>query len=119
MFDRVEKDNKVAYYLNIENPLIKQLQENLSDSDNNLLNILIKQIEEHLPLDSIRYDMASSREFEKIVDSEDESYETIMALLSNQTTKKSKLSLLETLRYSEVFSEKTAVLARIEREIND
>ena len=42
-----------------------------------------------------------------------------MALLSNQTTKKSKLSLLETLRYSEVFSEKTAVLARIEREIND
>lgn len=119
VFDRVEKDNKVAYYLNIENPLIKQLQENLSDSDNNLLNILIKQIEEHLPLDSIRYDMASSREFEKIVDSEDESYETIMALLSNQTTKKSKLSLLETLRYSEVFSEKTAVLARIEREIND
>lgn len=119
VFDRVEKDNKVAYYLNIENPLIKQLQENLSDFDNNLLNILIKQIEEHLPLDSIRYDMASSREFEKIVDSEDESYETIMALLSNQTTKKSKLSLLETLRYSEVFSEKTAVLARIEREIND
>lgn len=119
VFDRVEKDNKVAYYLNIENPLIKQLQENLSDSDNNLLNILIKQIEEHLPLDSIRYDMASSREFEKIVDSENESYETIMALLSNQTTKKSKLSLLETLRYSEVFSEKTAVLARIEREIND
>ncbi|MFG5502014.1 ATP-binding protein, partial [Enterococcus faecalis] len=58
VFDRVEKDNKVAYYLNIENPLIKQLQENLSDSDNNLLNILIKQIEEHLPLDSIRYDMA-------------------------------------------------------------
>lgn len=119
VFDRLEKDNKVAYYLNRENPLIKQLQENLSDTDNNLLNMLIRQVEEHLPLESIRYDMASSRDIEKMIDSEEESYEAIMVLLSNQTTKKSKLSLLETLRYSEVFSDKTAVLARIESELND
>lgn len=119
VFDRLEKDNKVAYYLNRENPLIKQLQENLSDTDNNLLNMLIRQVEEHLPLESIRYDMASSRDIEKVIDSEEESYEAIMVLLSNQTTKKSKLSLLETLRYSEVFSDKTAVIARIESELND
>ena len=50
MFDRVEKDNKVAYYLNMENPLIKQLQENLSDSDIIIFKALLKQIEEHLPL---------------------------------------------------------------------
>jgi len=119
VFDRVEKENKVAYYLNMDNPLIKQLQNNLSDSDNRLLSMLIKQIEEHLPLESIRYDMASNREIEKGNDSDDNSYETIMALLDTQTTKKNKLSLLETLKYSEVFSDKSALLARIEGELND
>ncbi|EMF0258531.1 ATP-binding protein [Enterococcus hirae] len=119
VFDRVEKENRVAYYLNMENPVIKQLQNDLSDSNNRLLSMLIRQIEEHLPLDSIRYDMASSREIEKGTISDDSSYETIMVLLDNQTTKKSKLSLLETLRYSEVFSDKLALLARIESELND
>ncbi|OBS62503.1 ATP-binding protein [Enterococcus mundtii] len=119
VFDRVEKENRVAYYLNMENPLIKQLQNDLSDSNNRLLSMLIRQIEEHLPLESIRYDMASSREIEKGTISDDSSYETIMVLLDNQTTKKSKLSLLESLRYSEVFSDKLALLARIESELND
>ncbi len=42
-----------------------------------------------------------------------------MALLDTQTTKKNKLSLLETLKYSEVFSDKSALLARIEGELNN
>lgn len=90
VFDRVEKDNKVAYYLNMENPLIKQLQENLSDSDIIIFKALLKQIEEHLPLDSIQYDLASNKGFEENEDTDDEIYEEIMLLLSNQTTEKVK-----------------------------
>ncbi len=97
VFDRVEKDNKVAYYLNMENPLIKQLQENLSDSDIIIFKALLKQIEEHLPLDSIQYDLASNKGFEENEDTDDEIYEEIMLLLSNQTTEKSKKLLLNSL----------------------
>ena len=118
VFDRVEKDNKVAYYLNMENPLIKQLQENLSDSDIIIFKALLKQIEEHLPLDSIQYDLASNKGFEENEDTDDEIYEEIMLLLSNQTTEKSKKLLLNSLKYSEVYSKKIALLARIERELN-
>ena len=118
VFDRVEKDNKVAYYLNMENPLIKQLQENLSDSDITIFKALLKQIEEHLPLDSIQYDLASNKGFEENEDTDDEIYEEIMLLLSNQTTEKSKKLLLNSLKYSEVYSKKIALLARIERELN-
>lgn len=106
VFDRVEKDNKVAYYLNMENPLIKQLQENLSDSDIIIFKALLKQIEEHLPLDSIQYDLASNKGFEENEDTDDEIYEEIMLLLSNQTTEKSKKLLLNSLKYSEVYSKK-------------
>ena len=98
VFDRVEKDNKVAYYLNMENPLIKQLQENLSDSDIIIFKALLKQIEEHLPLDSIQYDLASNKGFEENEDTDDEIYEEIMLLLSNQTTEKSKKLLLNSLK---------------------
>lgn len=119
IFDRVEKDGKVAYYLNLENPIITQLQENLSDSDNRLFSTLLKQIEEHLPLESIQYDMASNNEIEIEEENEDEIYESIMLLLENQATKHSKLALLDSLRFSEVYSEKQALLARIERELND
>ena len=120
VFDRTERENKISYYLNLENPLIKQLQDNLSDSDNRLLKALLKQIEEHLPLESIQYDMAdSSREIMKNSESDDEVYEEIMLLLNNQTTKQSKLALLEKLKYLEVYSKKMALLARIERELND
>ncbi|WP_049084635.1 ATP-binding protein [Enterococcus faecalis] len=118
VFDRVEKDNKVAYYLNMENPLIKQLQENLSDSDIIIFKALLKQIEEHLPLDSIQYDLASNKGFEENEDTDDEIYEEIMLLLSNQTTEKNKKLLLNSLKYSEVYSKKIALLARIERELN-
>ncbi|NSP41724.1 ATP-binding protein [Enterococcus faecalis] len=118
VFDRVEKDNKVAYYLNMENPLIKQLQENLSDSDIIIFKASVKQIEEHLPLDSIQYDLASNKGFEENEDTDDEIYEEIMLLLSNQTTEKSKKLLLNSLKYSEVYSKKIALLARIERELN-
>ena len=118
VFDRVEKDNKVAYYLNMENPLIKQLQENLSDSDIIIFKALLKQIEEHLPLDSIQYDLASNKGFEENEDTDDEIYEEIMLLLSNQTTEKSKKLLLNSLKYSEVYSKKIALLARIEGGLN-
>lgn len=118
VFDRVEKENKVAYYLNMDNPLIKQLQNNLSDSDVILFRALLKQIEEHLPLDSIQYDMASKKEIEGNEISEDEVYEEIMLLLNNQTTEKNKRVFLNSLKYSEVYSKKTALLARIERELN-
>ncbi|MBE9888458.1 ATP-binding protein [Enterococcus durans] len=118
VFDRVEKENKVTYFLNMDNPLIKQLQDNLSDSDIVLFRALLKQIEEHLPLDSIQYDMASNKIIEENEMSDDEVYEEIMLLLSNQTTKKNKKILLNSLKYSEVYSKKTALLARIERELN-
>ncbi|OLQ23995.1 ATP-binding protein [Listeria seeligeri] len=118
VFDRVEKDNKVSYYLNMDNPLIKQLQDNLSDSDIILFRALLRQIEEHLPLDSIQYDMASNKEIEEHENSDDEIYEEIMLLLNNQITEKGKKVLLNSLKYSEVYSKKTALLARIERELN-
>lgn len=118
VFDRVEKDNKVAYYLNRDNPLIKQLQDNLSDTDNVLFRALLKQVEEHLPLDSIQYDMISSKEIEENENTDDEVYEEIMLLLNNQTTEQSKKVLLNSLKYSEVYSKKTALLVRIERELN-
>lgn len=118
VFDRVEKDNKVAYYLNMDNPLIKQLQDNLSDVDIAIFTTLLKQIEEHLPLDSIQYDLASNKEIKKNEDTDDEVYEEIMLLLKNQTTEKSKKVLLNSLKYSEVYSKKTALLVRIERELN-
>src|SRR5699024_6718730 len=60
IFDRLEKENEISYQINMDNPLIKQLQANLIDSDNRLLSMLIKQIETHLPFESIRYDMASN-----------------------------------------------------------
>ena len=118
VFDRVEKDNKVAYYLNMENPLIKQLQENLSDSDIIIFKALLKQIEEHLPLDSIQYDLASNKGFEENEDTDDEIYEEIMLLLSNQTTEKSKKLLLNSLKVFRSLFKKIALLARIERELN-
>ncbi|EIQ6111333.1 ATP-binding protein [Listeria monocytogenes] len=119
VFDRIEKDNKVAYYLNKDNPLIKQLQYNLSDADIELFRALLKQIEEHLPLDSIQYDLASNKEIEENEDTDDKVYEEIMLLLNNQTTEKSKKLLLNSLKFSEVYLKKTALLVRIERELND
>ena len=118
VFDRVEKDNKVAYYLNMDNPLIKQLQDNLSDVDIAIFTTLLKQIEEHLPLDSIQYDLASNKEIKENEDTDDEVYEEIMLLLNSQTTEKSKKMLLNSLKYSEVYSKKIALLVRIERELN-
>lgn len=119
VFDRIEKEDKVAYHLNLENPLIKQLQNNLSDSDNRLFYLLLKQIEDHLPIESIQYDMASNRQIEKQDESDDKVYEEIMLLINNQTNKESKNLLLSSLKYSEVYSKKTAILARIERELSD
>ncbi len=66
VFDRVEKDNKVAYYLNMEKSTDKSnFKKNLSDSDIIIFKALLKQIEEHLPLDSIQYDLASNKGFEE------------------------------------------------------
>lgn len=119
VFNRIEKESKVSYHLNIENPLIQQLQDNLQDSDNRLFLALLKQIEEHLPIESIQYDMASDREIQKQDESDDKVYEEIMLLINNQTSKQSKKLLLNSLKYSEVYSKKTALLARIESELND
>lgn len=120
IFNRIEKEKKVAYHLNLENPLIIQLQHNLSDSDNRLLMTLLKQIEEHLPLESIQYDMADPyREIAKVDESDDEIYEEIMLLVNIQTTKQSKIDLLESLKYSEAYSERISILNRIESELND
>lgn len=112
MFDRIEKDNKVAYYLNKDNPLIKQLQDNLSDADIVIFSALLKQIEEHLPLDSIQYDLASNKEIEENEDTDDEVYEEIMLLLNNQTTEKGKKLLLNSLKYSEVYLKKNSLIGQ-------
>lgn len=103
----------------MDNPLIKQLQANLIDSDNRLLSMLIKQIETHLPFESIRYDMASNnKNIEIESSSEDEVYENIMLILSNQKSKQSKLSLLEKLQYMEDFVGQKDILKRVEEELN-
>lgn len=119
VFNRIEKEKKINYQINNDNPLIKQLQNNLSDNDNRLLVALLKQIEDHLPLESIRYDMASMFEIEKHEESDDRIYDEIMLLLSNQSNTQSKLSLLNSLKFSEVYSKNKSILARIESELND
>lgn len=119
IFDRLEKANEISYQINMDNPLIKQLQANLIDSDNRLLSMLIKQIETHLPFESIRYDMASNnKNIEIESSSEDEVYENIMLILSNQKSKQSKLSLLEKLQYMEDFVGQKDILKRVEEELN-
>ncbi len=66
----------------------------------------------------LQNDLASNKEIKKNEDTDDEVYEEIMLLLKNQTTEKSKKVLLNSLKYSEVYSKKTALLVRIERELN-
>lgn len=119
VFNRLEKENKVRYLINIDNPLIRQLQNSISDRDKKLLFSLIKQLEDYLPIESIQYDMASKR----IIDTRDEPddivYEEIMMLLNNQTSIESKKLLLNSLKYLEVYANKKAIFTRIEGELND
>lgn len=119
VFDRIEKENKVFYRINRNNPLLEQLENNISDTENRLLALFLKQIEDYLPIESIQYDMASKRVIDKIDSSDDLIFEEIMLLLNNQTTIESKKNLLESLKYSEVYSHKKSLLERIEDEIND
>lgn len=119
VFNRVEKENKVFYQVNQDNPILKQIQNNLSDSDNRLLDIFIKQIEDFLPLESIQYDLGSKREIGRTNISEDKVYEEVMLIIGNQSTIQSKKKLLQSLKISEVYSENLQILNRIEDEIND
>lgn len=119
VFDRIEKENKISYRINLENPIIRQLQDTLSDSDNRMLTTLLNQIENNLPLESIQYDMASNKEIEKTLQSDDEVYEEVMLIISNQSSLNSKRNLLDALKYSEVYSKNLQILKRIEEELND
>lgn len=119
VFDRYEKENQISYQINRKNPLIIQLQQNLSDIDKRLLENLLQDVEQNIPFETIRYDMASDKEVTKRSISDDESYEQIMALLSLQVTKESKKSLLEALKYSDAYQDKKAVIERIEEELDD
>lgn len=78
--------------------MLVQLKNNLSDSNNRLLNLFIKQVEDYLPLESIQYDMGSKREFERNDTSEDTIYEEVMLLLGNQSSLQSKIKLLQSLK---------------------
>jgi len=120
VFDRIVKENKVSYRLNLDNPIIKQLQKDFDSNQNKLLDTLIKQVEEYLPLESIKLDMLDSKyDIESDEDSYEEVYEEIMLLLDNQSTRASKLALLESLKYSEVYSKNLKILERIEGGLND
>lgn len=102
VFDRYEKEKQISYQINRKNPLILQLQHNLSDIDKRLLENLLQDVEQNIPFETIRYDMASEKEVTKALISDDEIYEQIMTLLSLQNTKDSKRRLLEALKYVEV-----------------
>lgn len=119
VFDRYEKENQINYQINRKNPLILQLQQSLSDVDKRLLENLLQDIEQNIPFETIRYDMASEKEVTKMSISDDESYEQIMAFLSLQITKESKKSLLEALKYSDAYQDKKAIIKRIEGELDD
>ncbi|GAX46706.1 ATP-binding protein [Pseudolactococcus reticulitermitis] len=121
IFDRFEKDKKVSYEINQNNPILRQLFENISDQDSRLLMIFIKQVSNNIPFDSIRYDMASKdREVEKVSSStDDEVYEEIMTLMSFQSDIFSKQKLLQNLKNTEVYQNKKTILEKIEGELND
>ncbi|MGT2958164.1 ATP-binding protein [Streptococcus bovimastitidis] len=119
IYNRVEKDESVAYQINRENPLIQQLQNNLSDIDNRLLSVLLNQLENFLPLESIQYDMASKREINKNNIDDDKIYEELMLIIGNQNSKASKLKLIEYLKTSENYSDKISIFKRIEDNLND
>lgn len=119
IYNRLEKDESVVYQINRENPIIQQLQNNLTDHDNRLLNLLLNQLEDFLPLESIQYDMASKREINKKNIDDDELYEEIMLIISNQKSKISKLKLIEYLKTSESYANKVNILKRIEDNLND
>ncbi|HEL1607704.1 TPA: ATP-binding protein [Streptococcus suis] len=119
VFNRIEKENKISYHINLGNPLLVQLKNNLSDSNNRLLNLFIKQVEDYLPLESIQYDMGSKRELERDNTSEDTIYEEVMLLLENQSSLQSKIKLLQSLKNLEVYSANLKILNRIEEELND
>lgn len=119
VFDRYEKEKQISYQINRKNPLILQLQENLSDIDKRLLENLLQDVEQNIPFETIRYDMASEKEVTKTSISDDESYEQIMTLLSLQVTKENKKSLLEALKYSDAYQDKKGIIERIEGELDD
>ena len=121
IFDRFEKDKKVSYKINFDNPILQQLFENISDQDSRLLMSFIKQVSNNIPFDSIRYDMASKdREVEKVsIITDDEIYEEIITLMSFQSDIFSKQKLLENLKNTEVYQDKKTILEKIEGELND
>ena len=116
-----EKDKKVSYKINFDNPILQQLFENISDQDSRLLMSFIKQVSNNIPFDSIRYDMASKdREVEKVsIITDDEIYEEIITLMSFQSDIFSKQKLLENLKNTEVYQDKKTILEKIEGELND
>lgn len=121
IFDRIEKNKKVFYEINQNNPILKQLFENISDQDSRLLMTFINQVSNNIPFDSIRYDMASKdREIEKISsDTDDEIYEEIMLLMSFQSDIFSKKKILQSLKYTEAYQGKENILEKIEGELKD
>ncbi|WP_282799013.1 ATP-binding protein [Lactococcus lactis] len=119
VFNRIEKDKKISYQINNENPLIVQLQDSISDKDNRLLKNLLSQIEDNIPLESIRYDLASKNNIEINSKNDDESYEEIMDLLSNFNSAKEKKKFLKALEFHEAYREKRELLRKIEDEYDD
>jgi hypothetical protein len=120
VFDRFEgKDDHVSYRINRDNPLISRLRENASDVDNRLLEALLKQIEDNIPFESVRYDLASKKELDKNEISDDEEYENIMTLLGFDSNPSSKKALLEMLKKLDAYQDKLEVINRIEGEMND
>ncbi len=97
------RQNGIIYEINREYPLIEKLKEDSMESKN-LLEQLIKQIEDNLPLNSLYVDLTSDEKVEnQIKTSEKQIIELIKEVLAGSNNSNERYQMLERLLVTEPF----------------
>ena len=118
VWNRLKRPNgDVLYEINRDHPLVSAAFAAVSDQS--IVETLLRQIEQSLPVNQLYVDMNSDEHFENEIQvSESETKAVLTSLLTMCTNIESKRDLLESIKTTEPFCFYPALIAVAEKEID-